>query len=93
MSWFGDQVISLPLGGPFHARRLGILSSQVGSIAPLQRPRWDHRRRMSLALSLLVDPVLDALITDESPFEELPAVMKALASGPGPTLCHRIVYA
>ncbi len=93
MSWFGDQAVSLPLGGPFHARRLGILSSQVGSIAPSQRPRWDHRRRMSLALSLLVDPVLDALITDESPFEELPAVMKALASGPGPTLCHRIVYA
>lgn len=92
MSWFGDQMVSLPLGGPFHARRLAIVSSQVGTITPSQRPRWDHRRRMALALSLLADQVLDHLITGETPFERLPDVMTSLSSGSSHTLCHRIVY-
>jgi hypothetical protein len=47
---------------------------------------------MRLALSMLSDAVLDALITAESAFEELPRTMARLANGPGPTLCHRIRY-
>jgi hypothetical protein len=47
---------------------------------------------MQLALSMLRDPVLDALITGESPFDALPAVMADLATAPGDTLCHRIRY-
>jgi NADPH:quinone reductase-like Zn-dependent oxidoreductase len=93
LSWFGDQRVSLPLGGAFHARRLTIASSQVGRLAPSQRPRWDARRRMQLALSLLSDGALDVLITGESGFETLPEVMAGLARAPGDTLCHRITYA
>jgi len=92
MSWYGDQVVPLPLGEGFHARRLTIKSSQVGSIARSQRARWEPRRRMQLALSMLAEPVLDVLITGESPFEALPQVMAQLASSPGSTLCHRIRY-
>ena len=92
MSWFGDQVVPLSLGGAFHARRLTLRSSQVGRVAPSQRPRWDRRRRMELALTLLGDPVLDALISGESPFETLPDVMAQLARAPGDALCHRIRY-
>ena len=92
MSWYGDRSVALPLGEAFHARRLTIRSSQVGHIAPPQRARWDTRRRMALALSLLRDPALDALITGESAFDELPQVMTRLASSPGDTLCHRIRY-
>ena len=92
LSWFGDQLVSLPLGGVFHARRLKIVSSQVGTVAASQRPRWDARRRMQLALSLLSDPALDVLITGESTFDSLPQVMAALASTPGDALCHRITY-
>ncbi|MBI4265487.1 MAG: zinc-binding alcohol dehydrogenase, partial [Acidobacteria bacterium] len=92
LSWFGDEAVSLPLGGPFHAKRLTIVSSQVGSLAPAQRARWDSRRRMQLVLKLLADSSLDALITRESPFEELPAVMAALAAAPGDAICHRIRY-
>lgn len=92
LSWFGDQRVSLPLGGAFHARRLTIASSQVGRLAPSQRPRWDSRRRMQLALSLLSDGALDVLITGESGFETLPEVMAGLARAPGDTLCHRIIY-
>jgi threonine dehydrogenase-like Zn-dependent dehydrogenase len=92
LSWFGDQQVELPLGGTFHARRLAIVSSQVGRVAPAQRPRWDNRRRLQLALSLLRHPELDALITGESAFAALPEVMETLARSPGDTLCHRIRY-
>jgi Zn-dependent alcohol dehydrogenase len=92
MSWYGDHVVPLSLGEGFHARRLTIKSSQVGSVAPSQRARWDLRRRMRLALAMLAEPALDALITGESPFEALPQVMAQLASAPADTLCHRIRY-
>ena len=75
--------MALPLGEAFHARRLTMQSSQVGSVAASQRARWDTRRRMQLALSLLADPALDVLITGESEFEELPGVMAELAERPG----------
>lgn len=92
LSWFGDQVVSLPLGEAFHSRRITIRSSQVGRIPPTRSARWDYARRMALALRLLEDPALDALITEESPFLELPAIMERLARGGDDTLCHRIRY-
>jgi NADPH:quinone reductase-like Zn-dependent oxidoreductase len=92
MSWYGDAAVPLPLGRHFHARRLTVRSSQVGTIPPSQRPRWDTRRRMALALDLLADARLDALITGESDFDDLPQVMATLATAPGGSLCHRIRY-
>jgi hypothetical protein len=41
---------------------------------------------------LLADPALDALITGESAFDDLPEVMKRLAASSAGNLCHRIVY-
>jgi hypothetical protein len=92
MSWYGDRAVDVPLGEAFHARRLTIKSSQVGSVAASQRSRWDPRRRMQLALAMLADPALDVLITGESAFDDLPAVMARLASGPGDTIFHRVRY-
>jgi hypothetical protein len=92
MSWYGAQLVPVALGEAFHARRLTIKSSQVGVVATSQRARWDARRRMQLALELLRDPVLEALITGESPFDALPEVMADLAVKPADTLCHRIRY-
>jgi 2-desacetyl-2-hydroxyethyl bacteriochlorophyllide A dehydrogenase len=91
-SWYGDRPVAAPLGAAFHARRLTLKSSQVGHVAATQRSRWDMRRRMSLALSLLAEPALDLLITGESAFDELPAVMARLANGSPDTICHRIRY-
>jgi threonine dehydrogenase-like Zn-dependent dehydrogenase len=90
MSWFGDRDVTLPLGGAFHARRLTLRASQVGSLPPVQRPRWTHRRRLALALSLLTDGRLDALVSAESAFADLPATLPALAAGVA--LCQRIRY-
>ncbi len=92
LSWYGDRPVSVPLGEAFHSRRLTLKSSQVGQIATAQRARWDYRRRLALALSLLTDPVLDGLITDSAPFNDLPAVLARLASGSPDTLCQRIDY-
>jgi 2-desacetyl-2-hydroxyethyl bacteriochlorophyllide A dehydrogenase len=92
MSWFGTQSVPLPLGEAFHAKRLSIVSSQVGHVAPSQRARWSYARRMGLALRLLADARLDVLITDESTFDDLPVTMTRLASTPGDTICHRIRY-
>lgn len=92
MSWFGQQEVSLPLGEAFHARRLTLRSSQVGTVSPARSARWDHRRRLALALELLSDPRLDALISDESDFKDLPALMPQLAAKAGGALCHRLRY-
>jgi threonine dehydrogenase-like Zn-dependent dehydrogenase len=92
LSWYGDQDVPLGLGQAFHARRLTITSSQVGSVAATQRARWDTRRRMQLALRLLESPVLDTLITSESPFEALPEVMESLSRAPADAICHRVKY-
>jgi len=93
LSWYGERPVHVPLGGAFHARRLTLKSSQVGQVATAQRARWSHRRRFELALSLLSDPPLDALITDTAPFADLPSVLARLATSRlDTTLCHRIDY-
>jgi threonine dehydrogenase-like Zn-dependent dehydrogenase len=92
LSWYGTNSPTVPLGGAFHSRRLTLRSSQVGAIATAQRARWDYTRRMQLALELLAHSELDALITGESRFDELPAVLARLATAADYTLCHRIVY-
>jgi 2-desacetyl-2-hydroxyethyl bacteriochlorophyllide A dehydrogenase len=92
MSWYGDQPVTLPLGEAFHSRRLTLRSSQVATVPSSQRARWDARRRMQLALTMLTDAALDVLITGESAFDELPETMAELAAGSGNTLCHRVRY-
>ena len=92
LSWFGDREVALPLGEAFHSKRLTLRASQVGHVAPARRATWSRRQRLERALALLADPVLDHLISGESPFDDLPRVLTDLAKGPPGTLCHRIVY-
>ncbi|MCD7436740.1 zinc-binding alcohol dehydrogenase [Streptomyces lincolnensis] len=92
LSWYGDRKVSLPLGEAFHSRRLVIRSSQVGTVSPARRSTRSYADRLALALDLLADPSLDALITGESAFEELPEVMPKLTSGEIPALCHLVRY-
>jgi threonine dehydrogenase-like Zn-dependent dehydrogenase len=92
LSWYGDGDVTLPLGGAFHSRRLAIVASQVGRVAPSHRPRWPFRRRLAAALDLLADDRLDALIAPPIAFNDLPAQLpRILAPGSG-VLCQRIDY-
>ena len=91
MSWYGARVVPVALGAAFHSRRLTLRSSQVGGIPAARHQRWSHRRRLTLALSLLTDPVFDALLSGNSDFADLPELMPRLAQTPG-ALCHTVSY-
>jgi 2-desacetyl-2-hydroxyethyl bacteriochlorophyllide A dehydrogenase len=92
MSWFGEGDIAIPLGGAFHSQRLTLKANQVGQLPPKLRPRWDYQRRLQLALSLLVDERLDALISGESDFAQLPTLAPQLFGRGSVELCHRLRY-
>jgi hypothetical protein len=92
MSWYGENEVTLPLGGAFHSRRLQIISSQVGRVAPSHRSRWPSARRLAAALALLTDARLDALLTAPVQFADLPSQLpRILAPGSG-ILCQVIDY-
>lgn len=92
LSWYGDRLVSLPLGEAFHSKRLMLRSSQVGTVARAKRAEWSPRRRMEYALDLLADPALDVLVGGDSAFDELPELMLRLSSAQGAAACHRITY-
>ena len=94
-SWYGDKDVPLPLGEAFHAKRLSIVSTQVGAVAPAMRGRRVFGERLALALSLLDDPRLDALLGPAIPFKDLPQslgmVLSPPAGAPQP-LCPFVTY-
>ncbi|MGW5095659.1 zinc-binding dehydrogenase [Streptomyces nodosus] len=92
LSWYGDRRVTLPLGEAFHSRRLTLRGSQVGTVSPRARAGRTYADRLALALELLAEPAFDALITGESPFEDLPEVLPRLAGGELKGLCHRVLY-
>src|SRR5204862_919665 len=73
LSWYGSGEVAAPLGEAFHSRRLRLVSSQVGKVAPSHRSRWTHRRRLAAARPLLDAPALDLLLAPATAFEERPA--------------------
>ena len=90
-SWFGDTAPSVPLGEAFHSRRLRLIATQVGAVAPAMRGRRTYGQRLALALDLLADPVFDALLDGPTRFEHLPTAMPAILAPGG--LCHVVTYA
>jgi len=89
-SWYGDSAPAVPLGDAFHARRLRLIATQVGSVAPPMRGRRTHADRLALALDLLADSAYDGLLQGPTRFEDLPAAMPAILAPGG--LCHVITY-
>jgi threonine dehydrogenase-like Zn-dependent dehydrogenase len=101
LSWFGEGAIAAPLGESFHSRRLRLVSSQVGKVAPSHRPRWSYRRRLAAALALLADETLDTLLADEPldvllapaiAFEDLPARLPDVFGSQTGAVCPLIRY-
>lgn len=81
LSWYGAGAVSAPLGQAFHSRRLRLVSSQVGEVAPSHRPRWSRARRLAAALDLLADPALDSLLAPATRFADLPACLADILGG------------
>jgi threonine dehydrogenase-like Zn-dependent dehydrogenase len=92
LSWYGDSLPCVPLGGAFHSKRLQLISSQVGQVSPSRRPRWAFSRRLDKALELLADPRFDALITEELAFEEFPAEASRIFAPDAPGLATILRY-
>jgi NADPH:quinone reductase-like Zn-dependent oxidoreductase len=92
LSWYGTGDVAAPLGEAFHSRRLRLVSSQVGSVAPSHRPRWTRRRRLMAALALLEEPVLDTLLAPSIAFDDLPAKLPSILGYDSEGTCPLIRY-
>jgi len=92
LSWYGAGTVPVPLGGAFHSRRLRLVSSQVGKVAPSHRKEWTHRARLELALKLIGEPTLDVLIEPAVAFSDLPSRLPAILAPLSGALCQRIDY-
>src|SRR5439155_10295899 len=92
LSWYGTGEVPIPLGEAFHSRRLRLVSSQVGRVAPSHRARWTPQRRLAAALDLLADPALDALLAPAIAFAALPAQLPTIFAPDSGVLCPLIDY-
>ena len=92
LSWYGAGNVAVPLGGAFHSRRLKIVSSQVGRVAPSHRAAFSHRQRLEAAIKLTAHPHLDALLAPAIAFRELPARLPDILKPRGGVLCQLISY-
>jgi threonine dehydrogenase-like Zn-dependent dehydrogenase len=92
LSWYGTAEVPAPLGQAFHSRRLRLVASQVGKVAPSHRPRWTPARRLALTLDLLADAALDALLAPPTAFTDLPARLPAILAPEADARCPLIRY-
>jgi NADPH:quinone reductase-like Zn-dependent oxidoreductase len=92
LSWYGSGLVSIPLGGAFHSRRLRIVSSQVGKVAPARRATTTPRQRLEQAIELLADDRLDALLAPAVPFHDLPERLPDILHRQNGVLCQLIDY-
>jgi hypothetical protein len=92
LSWYGAGTVPVPLGGAFHSRRLRLVSSQVGKVAPSHRKAWTPRSRLELALRLTGEPELEALMEPAVAFHDLPARLPHILAPLSGVLCQRIDY-
>jgi len=69
-SWYGDKRAPIDLGGAFHRDRIELVSSQVSTIDPPRRGRWDRERRFDTAVEWLDRLDCERLISHQVPFAE-----------------------
>ena len=69
-SWYGEKRAPIDLGGSFHRDRIELISSQVSTIDPARRGRWDRDRRFEAAVEWLDRLDCERLISHRVPFAE-----------------------
>jgi threonine dehydrogenase-like Zn-dependent dehydrogenase len=90
VSWFGRQLVPLPLGGAFHRRRLTIRSTQVSTIPARMSATWTTDRRRAEAAALLPELPLDEFCTHAFPFAAAADAFRAVDEG-APGLMHAVL--
>jgi 2-desacetyl-2-hydroxyethyl bacteriochlorophyllide A dehydrogenase len=91
-SWYGEKRADLDLGGRFHRSRISMESSQVSTIDPPLRGRWDKERRLEVAWDRLcaLDP--DALVTHRLPVTEAAEAYRLLDERPDEAIGAVLTY-
>lgn len=72
LSWYGNQAVSLQLGGDFHYKRLQIVSSQVSEIPNEMKELHTFKSRKTEVENLLKTVDYKPFISSVIPFDELP---------------------
>lgn len=89
-SWYGKKRATLDLGGRFHRDRIALIGSQVGSLDPALRGRWDKARRFELAWDMIRKIGPARCVTHRIPFERAPEAYDLLDRYPGE--CLQVVF-
>lgn len=89
-SWYGRKQAPLDLGSHFHRSHIQLISSQVSSLAPIWRGRWDHVRRLDVAWRSLRRLPADRLITHRFPLAQAAQAYRRLDRQPH-TLLHTLL--
>ena len=85
-SWYGEKRVSLDLGGAFHRSRIKLIASQVSTIAPELRGRWDKARRFEVAWEALERIQPQKWITHRIPLEQAGEAYRLLDENPQETI-------
>jgi 2-desacetyl-2-hydroxyethyl bacteriochlorophyllide A dehydrogenase len=91
-SWYGQKQVPLDLGGRFHRDRIQLISSQVSSIAPELRGRWDKARRLETAWRMLRQVGAERWITHRFPIAQAPEAYQLLDQHPSEALQVVLTY-
>ena len=91
-SWYGEKRADVDLGGAFHRSRIKMIASQVSTIAPELRGRWDKARRFGVAWEALRRIQPQKWITHRFPIEEAAPAYKLLAENPQETIQVLFTY-
>lgn len=91
-SWYGNKRAELDLGGWFHRSRIELESTQVSTVAPSLRGRWDKDRRLALAWDLLAGIETDAVLTHRLPVGEASEAYRLLDEHPEEAIGAVLTY-
>jgi threonine dehydrogenase-like Zn-dependent dehydrogenase len=92
LSWYGNKMINLRLGGNFHMGRKKIISSQVSHIKSDKGERYDLKRRKNIVFDLMREVQLDKLPFSFCAFDELPEVFRQIRDGSYKDFCTIVKY-
>jgi 2-desacetyl-2-hydroxyethyl bacteriochlorophyllide A dehydrogenase len=91
-SWYGTKRADLDLGGRFHRERIRLIGSQVSSIAPGLRGRWNAERRLKVALRMIGEVHPERLITHRFSITEAADAYRLLDRDPDQAIQVILTY-
>lgn len=92
VSWYGNRMTPIYLGGDFHYKRLSIQSSQVSQIPGKMKEEWDYKKRKTEVIRLLHDAYWDQLEIPVLPFSQSPQIFDQIRRNEPGSLTYLLKY-